>query len=78
MGWLYGGPDTPEGGPGGYGPAGTPGSRAGGGPPSIDEMDMLLPEPVRGRDSRAGSWRSLGNAFGGPIATGGARGGGMP
>ena len=54
------------------------GSRAGGGPPSIDDIDMELPVlPERVRELRAGSSRP-GKADGGPTDSGGARGGGGP
>jgi hypothetical protein len=55
------------------------GSRAGGGPPSIDDIDMELPVlPDRVRELNAGSSRPDGKALGGPLARDGARGGGGP
>jgi hypothetical protein len=53
---------------------------AGGGPPSIEEIDMLLPAVLEGRPNEVneGSSRLDGKAEGGPTETGGARGGGGP
>jgi hypothetical protein len=50
-----------------------------GGPPSMEEMDMLLPL-LAGRPSggRVGSSRPEGKVVGGPTETGGALGGGGP
>ena len=56
------------------------GSReAGGGPPSIEEIDMLsLPLEGRPKEFNDGNSRLDGNALGGPTDTGGALGGGGP
>lgn len=56
------------------------GSRvAGVGPPSNDEMDMLLPAVLGGLfKGGGGSSRPLGKPAGGPTDTGGARGCGGP
>ena len=57
------------------------GSReAGGGPPSIDEIDMLLPPVLCGRPKGGSDGRSRpdGKDVGGPTDTGGALGGGGP
>ncbi len=57
------------------------GSRAaGGGPPSIEDIDMLLPAVLGGRPIKfnEGNSRLDGKEVGGPTETGGARGGGGP
>lgn len=53
---------------------------AGGGPPSIEDIDMLLPAVLGGRPSefKEGNSRPDGKAVGGPTETGGARSGGGP
>lgn len=53
---------------------------AGGNPPSIDEIDMLLVPVLDGRPrfDSDGSSRPEGNDVGGPTDTGGALGGGGP
>jgi hypothetical protein len=53
------------------------GSLDGAGPPSMDDIDMLLLAlPVRAIEPSAGSSRPLGNADEGPTETGGGLGGG--
>jgi len=53
------------------------GSREAGGPPSIEEIDMLsLPLVGRAKEDNDGSSRPDGKPLGGPTATGGALGGG--
>lgn len=56
------------------------GSReAGGGPPSIEEIDMLsLPLEGRPKGGNDGNSRLDGKALGGPTETGGGLGGGGP
>lgn len=55
---------------------------AGGGPPSIEEIDILSlllgGRPKDGSDGSDGSSRLDGKALGGPTETGGALGGGGP
>ena len=53
---------------------------AGGGPPSMEEMDMLLPAVLGGlpKEFSDGSSRPDGKAVGCPTLAGGARGGGGP
>lgn len=72
--WLYAGPGAAEEADEAYW-GGTAGSLVGGGPPSMDDIDILLPElPVLGSDSSAGSSRPRGNVVGGPTDRGGGRG----
>lgn len=50
------------------------------GPPSIEDIDMLLPAVLDGRpkEFKEGNSRPDGKAVGSPTETGGARGGGGP
>ena len=61
-----------------YGGAGS--RETGGGPPSIDEMDMLPFVVLDGRvrEFKEGNSRPAGKDVGGPTETDGARGGGGP
>jgi hypothetical protein len=55
------------------------GSREAGGPPSIEEIDMLsLPLEGRPREGSDGNSRPDEKALGGPTETGGGLGGGGP